>query len=244
MSTDGVTFHAADGLSVSADLYSVPKARAFLVLCHRSHFHRGEYAEIAPRLAQLGYDCLAIDQRSGMNVLGRVNETSARAKERKLATGYVSARPDIEAAIQYTQDRCQGRPIVLVGSSYSASLSLVIASGHSRLRAIAAFSPGEHLRGIVVADAVASLSVSTFVTAAQKEVPVTRELMKRAPRGRVTFYSPRHEGAHGARCLWAKTAGSEAYWKAFLAFLEGAHENAIVSCETRGGEPIPRRALL
>ena len=52
MSPDGVTFHAADGLSVSTDLYSVPKARAFLVLCHRSHFHRGEYVEIAPHLAE------------------------------------------------------------------------------------------------------------------------------------------------------------------------------------------------
>lgn len=75
-------FHAADGLPVSADLHSVPNSRAFLVLCHRSHFHRGEYVEIAPRLAQLGYDCLAIDQRSGMNVLGRANETCSRAKER------------------------------------------------------------------------------------------------------------------------------------------------------------------
>ena len=45
MSPEGITFRAADGLSVSADLYSVSKARAFLVLCHRSHFHRGEYVE-------------------------------------------------------------------------------------------------------------------------------------------------------------------------------------------------------
>jgi alpha-beta hydrolase superfamily lysophospholipase len=226
MGPESVTFHAADGLPVSADLHSVPKARAFLVLCHRSHFHRGEYVEIAPRLAQLGYDCLAIDQRSGMNVLGRVNETCARAKERKLATGYVAARPDIEAAVQYTRDRCRRRPIVLVGSSYSASLSLVIASEETQLSAVAAFSPGDYLKGIVVADAVAGLSVSTFVTAAQKEVPDTRELVKRAQRGRVTFHSPRHEGAHGARCLWAKTPGSAEYWKAFLAFLEGAVEKA------------------
>jgi alpha-beta hydrolase superfamily lysophospholipase len=226
MSPEGVTFHSADGLPVSADLHSVPKARAFLVLCHRSHFHRGEYVEIAPRLAQLGYDCLAIDQRSGMNVLGRVNETYARAKERKLATGYVAARPDIEAAVQYTRDRCRGCPIVLVGSSYSASLSLVIASEETSVHAVAAFSPGEHLRGIVVADAVSGLSVSTFVSAAQKEVPAARELVKRAPRGQVTFHSPRHEGAHGVRCLWAKTVGSGEYWKAFLAFLEGAAEKA------------------
>ena len=60
MSPDGVTFHAADGLSVSADLYFVPKARAFLVLCHRSHFHRGEYVEIAPRLARLGYGAIRL----------------------------------------------------------------------------------------------------------------------------------------------------------------------------------------
>jgi beta-glucosidase-like glycosyl hydrolase len=36
----------------------------------------------------------------------------------------------------------------------------------------------------------------------------------------------RYEWAHGARCLWAKTAGSGEYWKAFLAFLEGAVEKA------------------
>ena len=116
---------------------------------------------------------------------------------------------------------------MLVGSSYSASLSLVVASEDSPLRAVAAFSPGEHLRGIVVADAVAGLSVSTFVTAAQKEVPAMRGLMKRAPLGRVTFHSPRHEGAHGARCLWAKTAGSGEYWKAFLAFLEGCARKGV-----------------
>jgi alpha-beta hydrolase superfamily lysophospholipase len=226
MNPECVTFRAADGLPVSADLHCVSKARAFLVLCHRSHFHRGEYVEIAPRLAQLGYDCLAIDQRSGMNVLGRVNETCTRAKERKLATGYLAARPDIEAAVQYTRDRCRGRPIVLVGSSYSASLSLVIGSEENPLRAVAAFSPNEYLKGIVVADVVAGLSVPAFVTAAQKEVPATRELVKRAPRGRVTFHPPRHEGAHGARCLWAKTAGSAEYWAAFLAFLQGAVEKA------------------
>lgn len=133
-------------------------------------------------------------------------------------------RPDIEAAFLYTRYRSRGRPIVLVGSSYSASLSLVIASAETPLRAVAAFSPGEHLRGIAVTDAVTGLSVSTFVTAAQKEIPATRELVKRAPRGRVTFHAPRHEGAHGARCLWAKTAGSGEYWKAFLAFLEGVVE--------------------
>jgi hypothetical protein len=69
-------------------------------------FHRGEYVEIASRLTQLRYDCLTIDQRSEMSVLGGVNETCARAKERKLATGYVAARPDIGAAVQYTADAC------------------------------------------------------------------------------------------------------------------------------------------
>src|SRR5689334_12202240 len=94
-------FRAADGLAVTADFYSRARSIGSVVLCHRSHFNRGEYKDIAPRLRETGYACLAIDQRSGMNVLGYQNETYARAKRATLSTSYVAARPDIEAAVSF-----------------------------------------------------------------------------------------------------------------------------------------------
>ena len=215
-----VTFEATDGLLVRADLYESRERRGCLVLCHRSHFNRGEYAEVAPRLQQRGYCCLAIDQRSGMNVLGYVNETYSRAKAGRFATGYLAARPDIEAAIQHALVRDRQVPIVLVGSSYSAALALVIASRSSAVKAVAAFSPGEYLKGVVVSAVVAGLEVPTFVTGARKEIPDIKRMMRAVSRDVMTLHTPRVEGAHGARCLWERTAGSEGHWTAFTGFLD------------------------
>src|SRR5688572_27952913 len=122
MSVKTVQFPSRDGLLITANYYDVEDPTGRILLCHRSHFNRGEYKEIAPRLNTLGYSCLAIDQRSGMKVLGTTNETYARAKEQSLPTGYAAAKPDIEAAVAYLYDKNHKRPIILLGSSYSAAL--------------------------------------------------------------------------------------------------------------------------
>jgi hypothetical protein len=75
-------FSSKDDLPITADLYLVTGDRGFMVLCHRSHFNRGEYRETAAKLNVLGFSCLAIDQRSGMNVLGVVNEIYGEARRK------------------------------------------------------------------------------------------------------------------------------------------------------------------
>jgi alpha-beta hydrolase superfamily lysophospholipase len=211
MSAIDLTLPANDGLLVGATWSPVKRARAVLLLCHRSHFHRGEYAEITPKLTALGYACLAIDQRSGMKVLGRENETYLRAKQRGLPTGYGNARPDIEGAISFC--RRKKLPVLLVGSSYSASLAWLVAG--TRVHAMALFSPGQYLKGIDITQT--PIEVPTFVTAARKEVAGVKRLLPRTPN--VTLFSPRAEGAHGARCLWERSPGHAAYWAAFTHFL-------------------------
>jgi len=47
-------------------------------LFHQAGSNRGEYAMIGPMLAALGFNALAIDQRSGGNAWGRTNETVKR----------------------------------------------------------------------------------------------------------------------------------------------------------------------
>jgi alpha-beta hydrolase superfamily lysophospholipase len=214
-----LTFPSRDGLSITADYYRARSPRGFIVLCHRSHFNRGEYEEIAPRLVARGFSCLAIDQRSGMTVLGYTNETARRAKGRGLPTGYVDATPDIEAAIAFAFKSNQNKPVVLLGSSYSASLALLLAIGNDKVDKVVAFSPGEYLRKVSVHERMAELSKAVFVTSAKREVADTRALIRNIPRRHLTHFRPAVEGAHGARCLWSKTEGHVAYWAALDRFL-------------------------
>src|SRR5664279_4496348 len=96
-----ICFKSRDGLSITADLYLVENAKGFVLLCHRSHCNRGELRETVPKLGTFGFSCLAIDQRSGMNIFGVINETSTLAKKRGMPTGYLDARPDMEAGVDY-----------------------------------------------------------------------------------------------------------------------------------------------
>src|SRR5690349_11148739 len=73
---DVVSFAANDSVQVFADYYSAgSKAKPLILLFHQAGSNRGEYATIGPMLATLGFNALAIDQRSGGNAWGRTNET-------------------------------------------------------------------------------------------------------------------------------------------------------------------------
>jgi alpha-beta hydrolase superfamily lysophospholipase len=216
-----VRFASGDGLTITADLYLAKRTKGWVLLCHQGFCNRGEYRPVAPRLKDLGYSCLAIDQRSGMKVFGVNNETSALAKKRGLKTGYVDSKPDIEAAIRYVAERSKGSPLIVVGSSYSASLALLIGSDESQtgVHAVAAFSPDEYLKKINLADSIRGLSRPTFVTSAKKEIGAVTKVVRFVDPDVISRYRPRADGLHGARSLWSTTEGHEQYWAAFEAFL-------------------------
>ncbi len=137
-----VNYKSSDGLDITADLYLQDKSYPFILLFHQANFSRGEYLETAPRFVKIGYNCLVVDLRSGKEVNYIQNETAKKAIELKLPTGYLDAEKDIIASInyikQYTKDK-----IILAGSSYSASLVLLIAKHNPMVSAVLAFSPGE-----------------------------------------------------------------------------------------------------
>lgn len=223
VSNKKIQFTSIDGLLITSDLYTVDNPKGFILLCHRSHFNRGEYKEIAPKLTALGFSCMAIDQRSGMNVLGVKNETSSLAKQKGLPTGFLDAKQDIEAAIDYLYEFDHKKPIILVGSSYSASLALLIACNNNKVKAVAAFSPGEYLKGINLAESVKLLAKPIFITSAKKEVKEVSQVVRLVNPKYKTYFKPKVEGAHGSRVLWEATAGNENYWEAFRQFLTTVH---------------------
>ncbi len=77
-----ISFKTADSLEVTADLYLTnPDKAPFIILFHQANWSRGEYLEIAPKLIKMGFNCMAVDQRSGDKVNGVLNETHRRALE-------------------------------------------------------------------------------------------------------------------------------------------------------------------
>ena len=214
-----VQFESKDGLLITADHYEVAGHKGVILLCHRSHCNRAEYRETAPKFNALGYSCLAIDQRSGMKVFGESNETKDRAKAQKLPTGYLDAKPDVEAGIDYAYGLNGNSPIIVLGSSYTAALGLLIAKESTKIKSLIVFSPGEHLKGRNLAEDIKSILIPIFATSAKKEIEEATDVLRYVNPKLVTQYEPTDEGFHGSKILWESVKGYEKIWKEVEMFI-------------------------
>jgi alpha-beta hydrolase superfamily lysophospholipase len=135
-----VTFTTSDGVTVYADSYAGPSPKApVILLFHQAESSRNEYAPIAPRLVELGYNVLAVDQRSGGDLYPPANETVQHLGR---SADYIDVLPDMNGALAWAQRTYPGAPVIAWGSSYSAALVFAFAASHPRdLAAVLAFSP-------------------------------------------------------------------------------------------------------
>lgn len=220
VNTETITFPSLDGVTITADVYKVDDEPITILLCHQAGYSRAEYKTTASKLNALGYSVMAIDQRSGQEVNGVMNETAKLAKAQELPTNYIDAKQDIEAALNFVYKNNGNKPIVIVGSSYSATLALLIANENEKVKAVAAFSPGEYFPGMRIQDRIQSLKKPIFVTSSKEEVAAVSLLVKQVSVNNLTHYIPPEQGIHGSRALWESTVGYLGYWKAFKAFLD------------------------
>lgn len=220
---DMITFPSLDGLTITADLYHISDDAPTILLCHQARYSRGEYIEMAIRLGKMGYNCLAIDQRSGDKVNNVINETAKRARDKGLPGEYIDALPDIEAALKYIAGR-YNQKIILVGSSYSASLVLKIASESDDVRAIIAFSPGEYFGSeISIKESIKGMTIPVFVTSSKSESAELTKLVDELDSNVVTHFIPTSSGDHGSKVLWSSERHNVEYWDALTSFLEKIH---------------------
>lgn len=217
-----VQFAAPDGLTIYATLYHQERSLPIVVLCHQAGSSKDEYAQIAPRLNKLGFNCLSIDQRSGGKKLGGQNQTADLALQKGLLNNYIDAEQDIIAAIEYAF-AMYDKPIILVGSSYSASLSIKIGSKNPKVWAVSAFSPGEYFANDIqlITNSAHSFTKPLFITSSKEESADTKKIFDASPSKQKTQFVPSGEGIHGSRALWKETPNSAEYWQAFEAFLKG-----------------------
>ena len=218
------TFKAADGLTVTADVYATKNPDApWIILFHQAGYSRGEYREIAPKLNDLGFNCMAVDQRSGEGVNGVENETFKAAKSKNLKTKYPDAYPDLEAALQHVKNKFKSKKTIIWGSSYSASLVFILASNYqSDVAALAAFSPGEYFTfdGKKIANYAAEVACPVFVTSSKSEHKDWKKIFENVTTKAKVGFLPSEKGFHGSKALWSSKEGHEEYWDALTKFLK------------------------
>jgi dienelactone hydrolase len=220
LAQEKVTFETSDGLTVTADWYKSTHLAPFIILFHQAGYSRGEYKETAPRLVKLGYNCLAVDLRSGGKINFVKNETAMAANREGYATGYYDALPDIKAAIDFV-NTITAKKVILCGSSYSASLVLLEAAGNEQVKAVIAFSPGEYfMEDKKVDENIQGIDVPMFVVSTHREYPYVKEIFADMPKDKLTIYtSKKGEGAHGSKSLWKSTPGNESLWLSLMMFI-------------------------
>lgn len=219
---EDVQLTASDGVTVFATRWgAVGNPKASILLFHQAGSNRGEYAPVAPRLAALGFDVLAIDQRSGGERFERNNET---VDALGTSTEFLEALPDLETALAYAKAATPERPVIVFGSSYSAALVFLLAERHPRdVAAILAFSPGEYLGRASVASAAKTAKVPVFVTSAadQGEISAASDILGVVASQTKEQFIP-EAAPHGASILRSdrNPEGSAAAWKAVERFLQ------------------------
>jgi dienelactone hydrolase len=215
-----ISFPSSDSITITADVYGQDKGLPYILLFHQANFSRGEYLETAPKLQKLGYNCIAVDLRSGNEVNYIQNETAAAAKAKNLPTEYTDAEKDILAAINYTR-KITSQKIILLGSSYSASLVLKVARNNPSVKAVIAFSPGEYFNNFQLKKEISGLDKPLFIASTKKENPSIKQMVSGINESYITWFVPsKTNGIHGSRALWSTSPENETCWMQLLMFFK------------------------
>ncbi|MFC2112343.1 alpha/beta hydrolase [Bacteroidota bacterium] len=220
-----VSFTAEDGIEITADKYLINEEYPYILLFHQAGSSRGEYNDIAERFLKLRYNCLAVDLRSGDNSNYVRNETAQRAGGQNSNIKYLDALQDIRASIDFAWG-LNPKELILLGSSYSASLVLIEGKENQHVKAVIAFSPGEYFGDdLRMEEALDSTwSKPLFIAVTKREESYVRQMMNKIPDEGYTLFLPETAGVHGARALWEDSPSKDEYWLALLLFVNNLNK--------------------
>ena len=222
-----ITFTAADGVLLYADIYTQPKPEqaANIILFHQGGGNvRAEYELIWPTLFELGYNILAVDMRNGGSErLGGQNRTVNKLGEKKYS--YCEAQVDVIPSIQQLKSMGLNGPIILWGSSFSAALVInTTAELSGQIAGTLAFSPAS---GGPLADCspnkhANAISSPLMILRPQREMEiesVQKQFKLFTDAGHITFVAK--DGVHGSSMLNPNrvTGDVDSTWAAVKNFL-------------------------
>lgn len=223
------TFQSADSITIVSDEYRVNTDAPILVLFHQGGSNvQGEYESIIPRLTDRGYNVLAVDLRVGGQYYGDYNRTVAGRPDYGFPANYdyCGAYPDLKAALTYVQESSFTGPVVLWGSSFSASLVIQLASERTdEVAGVLAFSPasGDPMEGCRPEPFMDDLSIPLLVLRPESELQnesARRQFQMADSLGHQTYVAS--PGVHGSSMLVEDRAGGDvtATWDRVWAFLD------------------------
>ena len=220
-----IDFPSKDSLMVHGHWYFNQDTATTILLCHQARFNKYEYDSIADVLWKRGYNCLAIDQRSGGTIGDSnstwTNKTYQRALLDNKPTTYTDAEQDIQAAIDFLYTKST-QPILLWGSSYSATLALYNGLDNDKVKAVIAFSPGDYLADDSrdFSSILAQETKPFWVTSSKEESLDIAKLLKVTHLDSThVHFIPQNEGLHGSKALWSRHLENEEYWLSLDEFL-------------------------
>ncbi len=220
-----ITYSARDGVQITAELLKSKNSDPYVLFFHQAGSSRGEYADIAPKIMKLAYNCLVVDLRYGAKEGYVPNLTAADAHAKGLEPLPYDAMLDIRASVQKAWDLSH-KPVILFGSSFSASLCLICASDNDRVSAVVACSPGEYFDHLSVQDSIRKLDIPLFITASRKEAPYVKKLLSGISPSLITNYiSTKDNDLHGARIFGKENQSSDEAWLALLLFFRELSQN-------------------
>ena len=236
LSFEKITFKSEDNLTITADLYQTTAANApYIILFHRWASSRGEYLEIAPRLNEMGYNCLAVDTRAGnMAVTNMViNETVRAFLVRNygvLEYDYTWALLDMKAAFAYVKEELQAENIILWGSEITAALAFYLEGDYlEKVSAVLGFSPDGfcELDEILPGNNAETIKCPVFIAAApetEEYVEKLNTLYELIPDGNKTLFMPGNiPYEYGSMLLWSSCEDNALYWEQVSNFLISLH---------------------
>jgi dienelactone hydrolase len=199
-----ITFPSLDGLEITGNLYEIGEDKPVIVLCHQARYNKAEYHGIAERLNELGFNCLAIDQRSGGPIAEYQNETNLMAVTKNKGVDFLDAEQDIIAAVDFASDKFD-QSVILWGSSYSSTLVLYVAAENKNVRAVVSFSPGDYFQPEKesLINILPDFEKPMFVTSSQREAEELTAMVEAIGLNEnQQQFVPNGSGHHGSRALW------------------------------------------
>ncbi len=127
----------------------------------------------------------------------------------------------MEASLQYVNDNFKPETLLIWGSSYSASLAIVLGKEYqNEIDGIVAFSPPTlEYEDVQINEYAKSVKLPTFIATSSSEYKDAKIIYDLIQNSNKKIYAPETGGLHGSKSLWSCSEDNQDYWKELQSFL-------------------------
>ena len=232
-------------LKAEMTLSQTARIQPIMVMAPPSHQNSDTLAHIVPSFTERGFEVVGLNFRQTAIERMNIKESSSLSSRIDIRPSYseyestfdtrypntVEFYPDLIATLRTLRKNYPGAPLIVVGSTDMASLSLVVARDFpSLIDGLVLFSPSENLgpEGDKSAQhAARGVGVPTFITGAEDEVQQWQGIYSAIKTKRKNAYIPTGPSVSGLQGLALQSPETEYTWQALDDFLNNYFPRAL-----------------